>query len=69
MPKAENVVKCADCGNDIQGAYGKGADYIATYTKKQYGVSLCATCAEHRKALTEAPDQTEMEGVNDNAPA
>lgn len=67
IPNLENAVKCADCGNDIQGAYGKGAAYIATYTKKQYGVSLCSICAEHRKALTDAPDQTEMEGVNDDA--
>jgi hypothetical protein len=67
-PVTRNAVKCADCGGDIQGAYGKGADYIAMYTKKQYGVSLCSECAEKRKAEQEAPQQ-EIEGVNDDAKA
>ena len=65
-PIVRTAVKCADCGGDIQGAYGKGADYIAMYTKKQYGVSLCSECAEKRKADQEAPQQTEMEGVTDD---
>lgn len=70
-PIARTAVKCADCGGDIRGAYGKGADYIAVYTKRQYGVSLCSECAEKRKALTmppeqEAPQQEEMEGVNND---
>lgn len=66
-PIVRTAVKCADCGGDIQGAYGKGADYIAVYTKKQYGVSLCSECAEKRKAEQEAPQQEEMEGVNNDA--
>ena len=65
-PIVRTAVKCADCGGDIQGAYGKGADYIAVYTKKQYGVSLCSECAEKRKAEQEAPQQEEMEGVNND---
>lgn len=48
IPKVEEAVKCADCGADIQGAYGKGPEYIAMYTKKQYGVSLCSVCASKR---------------------
>lgn len=48
IPKVEAAVKCADCGADIQGAYGKGPEYIAMYTKKQYGVSLCSACASKR---------------------
>lgn len=76
-PMVRTAEKCADCGNEIQGAYGKGPDYIATYTKKQYGVSLCSECAEKRKKAKEveqeahqqeeqeAPQQEEMEGVND----
>ena len=74
-PIVRTAVKCADCGNDIQGAYGKGADYIVMYTKKQYGVSLCSECAAKRKAQIEAQEQAdqtepeaqeqvEMEGMN-----
>jgi hypothetical protein len=48
IPKVEAAVKCADCGADIHGAYGKGPEYIAMYTKKQYGVSLCSACASKR---------------------
>lgn len=47
-PIERTAVKCADCGADIQGAYGKGPEYIAMYTKKQYGVSLCSACASKR---------------------
>lgn len=57
IPKVEAAERCADCGAEIQGAYGKGPEYIAMYTKKQYGVSLCSNCAEKRKAQTEAPQQ------------
>ena len=66
-PVIRNAVKCADCGNDIQGAFGKGADYIAMHTKKSYGVSLCSECATKRKAQQETPDQDETEGVTEYA--
>lgn len=49
-PVIRAAVKCADCGKDIQGAAGKGADYMATYTKKQFGVPLCYECALKRTA-------------------
>ena len=52
-PVVKQAVKCADCGNDIQGASGKGADYIAQYTKKKFGVALCFQCASGRSAKTE----------------
>lgn len=70
-PIVREAVKCADCDKDIQGAFGKGADYIAMHTKKNYGVSLCSECAAKRKAQQEAQQQEEsmqqeeMEGVND----
>jgi hypothetical protein len=48
---------------------GKGADYIAAYTKKNYGVSLCSECAAKRKAQQEAQQQEEMAGVNDDTQA
>ena len=56
IPKGDNAVKCADCGNVIQAAGGKGADYLATYTKKQYGVSLCWDCATKRAAAKKVND-------------
>lgn len=68
-PIVRTAVKCTDCGNDIQGAMGKGADYIAAYTKKNYGVSLCSECASKRKAQQDAMEQEEMAGVNDDTQA
>lgn len=66
-PIVRTAVKCTDCGNDIQGAMGKGADYIAAYTKKKFGECLCFDCAEKRSTKAqEAPQQAEMEGVNDD---
>ncbi len=59
-PVIKNAVKCTDCGKDIQGASGKSADYIAAYTKKQFGVPLCFDCAIKRNA-------DESEGVTNNA--
>lgn len=61
-PIIKKAVKCADCGKDIQGASGKGAEYIAAYTAKKFGVSLCFDCATKRTA-------TESEGVTENAEA
>lgn len=58
-PIIKTAVKCADCGNDIQGALGKGADYIAAYTKKKFGVCLCYDCASKRPS--------EKTGVVENA--
>ena len=55
-PIIKKAVKCADCGKDIQGASGKGAEYIAAYTAKKFGVSLCFDCASKRTA-TESEDK------------
>lgn len=52
IPRAvlETAEKCADCGNDVQGAMGKSAEYIIAYTKKQFhGTCLCFDCAMKRK--------------------
>lgn len=59
-PRVQTAIKCTDCGKDIQGASGKSADYIAAYTKKQFGVPLCFDCATKRKAV-------ESEGVTNDA--
>lgn len=67
-PIVKTAVKCAECGNDIQGANGRGADYIAAYTQKKFGACLCFDCAQKRaEKPQEAPQQTEMEGVTDDA--
>lgn len=45
----EPIPKCADCKNEIAPAMGKDARWLAAYTLKNYGVSLCAECAQKRK--------------------
>ncbi len=65
IPTVAEAVKCADCGNDIQGAMNRGADYIAKYTKKRFGVCLCFGCAESRTKAKGTPVQPE--GVNTDA--
>jgi ribosomal protein L34E len=67
-PVIRQAVKCADCGNDIQGAFGKGAEYIAMHTKKNYGVSLCSECASKRaaQAAQQAQKPEESEGVTED---
>ena len=47
-PAIKQAVKCEDCGRDITGASGKSAEYIAKYTKHNYGVALCFECATNR---------------------
>lgn len=64
-PKRPNVqqkkaIVCEDCGSVIQGAMGKGADYIAQYTKQKYGATLCYDCGLKR-AQAAAP-KTEESG-------
>jgi hypothetical protein len=59
IPTVAEAVKCSDCGSDIQGAMGKGADYIAQYTHKKFGVPLCFHCAENRTKAKETPTQAE----------
>lgn len=65
-PIIKQPVKCADCGQDIQSAGGKGADYIAQYTKRKYGTALCFQCASARNAKKEEPAEG---AVNDGEAA
>ncbi|MBR2310521.1 MAG: hypothetical protein IKA47_08335 [Oscillospiraceae bacterium] len=44
-PAPRKATRCAKCNREIQGACGKGADYIAQYTAKKYGSALCFECA------------------------
>lgn len=63
-PTIRQAVKCADCGCDIRGAAGRGADYMANYTAKKFGVPLCFECAEKRAAAESAKHG--QEGGNDD---
>ena len=49
LQQRQPVPPCADCGNPIQPAMGRSADWLASYTTKNYGVPLCAECATHRR--------------------
>lgn len=58
------IPPCADCGQEITPAMGKDARWLAAYTAKNYGVSLCAACAQRRKAAaiptnSDAPRESE----------
>lgn len=56
------VPPCTDCGNPIQPAMGKPADWLAAYTTKNYGVPLCAECAQKRKdAAAAGPEEERKE--------
>ena len=57
-PMIKTAVLCEDCGEEIQGANGRNADYIAAYTKKKFKVCLCFNCAQKR---SEAPQKQEGE--------
>lgn len=43
--KTDNAPKCEECGKDIKPAYNMTPEQVAAYTKKNYGVCLCAECA------------------------
>lgn len=47
--QAQPIPKCTDCGGDIQPAMGKDSRWLAAYTTKNYGVPICAECAQKRK--------------------
>lgn len=48
------VPPCADCGQEIKPAMGKDARWLAGYTARNYGVPLCAACAQKRKEAAKA---------------
>lgn len=61
VQKQEPVPPCTDCGNPIGPAMGKDARWLATYTVKNYGVPLCAVCAQKRKEATNAAAKAQRE--------
>lgn len=42
-------IPCEECGQMIQPAYSMSATHLAAYTKKKYGKTLCAECAQEKK--------------------
>lgn len=54
IPETETVIKCSDCGKDIQPLNNMTASQLATYTKNKYGRALCSACAT--KAAQEKKD-------------
>ena len=63
IKKQEPVPPCADCSNAIEPAMGKDARWLAAYTAKNYGVPLCAACAQKRKdAVSAAAEVQQNEG-------
>ena len=63
-PVIKQAEKCEDCGRDITGASGKSADYIAKYTRHNYGVPLCFECATARAEQKKA--ESDSAGVEQN---
>lgn len=62
VKKEAPVPPCADCGGPIEAAMGKAPGWLAAYTAKHYGVSLCAACAQKRKdAASEVPETPEAD--------
>lgn len=61
MQKQEPIPPCTDCGNPIEPAMGKDARWLAAYTAKNYGVPLCASCAQKRKEAANSAAETQQE--------
>lgn len=67
-PQIRNPILCEDCGQEVQGANGRSADYMAAYTKKKFKACLCFSCATARAEKTEPEQggevnvQTEIDG-------
>ncbi len=55
------VPKCTDCGAGISPAYGRDARWVSVYTAKNYGVPLCAACAQKRKEAAKVAAEPEEE--------
>lgn len=67
-PVIRNIILCEDCGQEIQGANGRSAEYMAAYTKKKFKACLCFSCASARNEKAEQEQggevnvQTEIDG-------
>ena len=61
LQQRQPVPPCTDCGDPIQPAMGKSVEWLAAYTTKNYGVPLCAECAQKRKDAAAAATEPEAE--------
>ena len=61
VQRQEPVPPCTDCKGEITPAIGKSAAWLAAYTVKNYGVPLCAACAQKRRDAAAATDTPEGE--------
>ena len=52
-------IACEECGQFITPAFSMSATQMAAYTKKKYGMRLCADCAKEKKE--EKQDGTEQQ--------
>jgi hypothetical protein len=59
VQKQEPVPPCTDCQQEITPAFGRDARNLAAYTTKNYGVPLCAACAQKRKDAAQAQQEAE----------
>lgn len=59
VPKQEPVPPCTDCKGLIEPAMGKDARWLAAYTAKNYGVPLCAACAQKWKDAAKTQQEAE----------
>lgn len=61
VQRQEPVPPCTDCKGEITPAMGRSAAWLAAYTAKNYGVPLCAACAQKRRDAAAATDTPEGE--------
>ena len=61
VQQQEAVPPCTDCKGEIAPAMGKTAAWLAAYTTKNYGVPLCAACAQKRREAAAVEDAPENE--------
>ena len=50
-------IACEECGQFIQPAFNMSATQLAAYTKKKYGKTLCAECAQAKKGAENSADK------------
>lgn len=62
------IPPCTDCGGEIAPAMGRDARWLTAYTTKNYGVPLCASCAQRRKEAQEAAKSQEWQNPAEEIP-
>ena len=67
-PKEAPAARCSDCGGPITPANGRSAEYMASYTKKKFGLPLCFNCAMVRQTGKEVADDVQTGPTEEAAP-